>query len=183
MPLSNLRFLLALLFALPLFSQTPRAEIGVELGGIRETVLGEYPVSGGGRVTVHLWRLIDAEAEVNRIPIGGGVALFPATQLLAGARVGRRFGRFGIYGKARPGVMRFDANLYTPNLNARPALDVGGVLEAYSSRHLAFRMDFGDTAVWYGRDISIPLISEPGPDVVPGTRHQLQWSMGLSVWF
>lgn len=178
----RLNLLLALAFAAVAFSQTPHAEIGVEFGGIRETVLGEYPVAGGGRFTIHAFRFIDAEAEVNRIPIGGAVALFPATQFLAGARVGRRFGRLGIYGKVRPGVMRFDANLYAPNLHSRPALDAGGVLEFYSSRHLAFRMDFGNTVVWYGRDVSIPAISAPGPGVVPGIRHQLQWSMGLSVW-
>ena len=79
--------------------------------------------------------------------------------------------------------MRYDANAYVPNLGTRPALDLGGVLEFYSSRHFAGRMDFGDTTVWYGSDIVIPPISGPGPNVVPGTRHQLQWSLGVSVWF
>ena len=165
------------------FCQTPRAEIGFQLSGIRENVLGEYPVGGGGRVTVHVVHFVDAEAEVNRFPIGGGTALFPATQAIFGARVGQRFGPIGIYGKLRPGFMRFDANGRVQNLGVRPALDFGGVLEFYSRRHIAGRFDLGDTAVWYGSDTVIPPISSPGPNVIPGTRHQFQWSFGFSIWF
>ena len=165
------------------FSQTPRAEIGVQLGGIRENVLGEYPVGGGGRVTVHVVHVFDAEAEINRFPIGGGTALFPATQALFGARVGYRFGPIGFYGKLRPGFMRFDSNPRVPSLGIRPALDFGGVLEFYSRRHIAGRLDLGDTVVWYGSDTVIPPISRPGPNVNTGTRHQPQWSFGFSIWF
>jgi hypothetical protein len=101
----------------------PRAEIGVQLSGIRETVFGEYPVGGGGRVTVHAFHFVDAEAEINRYPIGGAAALFPATQATFGARVGQRLGPFGLYGNLRPGFMRFDANARIPNLGTRAALD------------------------------------------------------------
>ena len=62
-----------------------------------------------------------------------------------GARVGRRLGPFGIYGKLRPGFIRFDRNLYDPKLGTQPALDAGGILELYSSRHVAGRFDLGDT--------------------------------------
>jgi hypothetical protein len=165
------------------FSQTPRAEIGLQLSGIRETVLGEYPLSGGGRVTVHVFRFVDAEAEINRFPVGGGVALFPATQAIFGARAGRRFGPIGVYGKLRPGLMRFDANDRVQNLAVRPAFDFGGVLAFYSRRHIAGRLDLGDTVVWYGSDTIVPPISKPGPSVILGTRHQLQWSLGVSIWF
>jgi hypothetical protein len=165
------------------FSQTPRAEIGVQLSGIRENALGEYPVGAGGRVTVHVIHFVDAEAEINRFPIGGGTALFPATQAIFGARVGQRFGPIGIYGKLRPGFMRFDANVRVQNLGVRPVLDFGGVLELYSRRRIAVRFDLGDTAVWYGRDTVIPPISSPGPSIILGTRHQLKWSFGFSFWF
>jgi hypothetical protein len=163
--------------------QTPRAEIGVQLSGLRETVLGEYPVGGGGRVTVHAYRFLDAEAEINRFPIGGGGALFPATQFVFGARIGHRFGPLGLYGKVRPGFMHFDPNAYVPDLHTRPALDAGCVLEFYARRHFAGRIDLGDSIVWYGSGVAIPPISAPGPNVTPGTRHQLQWSFGVSAWF
>ena len=178
--------ILALALALSLAgadSEHPRREIGVLLGGIQEHVLGEYPVIGGGRASVHIFRLIDAEAEVSRYPLGGGTSLFPATQGLFGVRAGRRFGGLGVYAKLRPGFMRFHANLYVPNLGTRPAVDAGGIIEFYSRRHLAARIDFGDTVVWYGRDIVIPPISGIGGNVVPRTRHQFQWGLGISVWF
>ena len=160
-----------------------RFEIGVQIGGIQEHVLGEYPVTAGGRATVQVFRFLDAEAEVNRYPIGGAVSLFPATQALFGVRAGRRFGGIGLYGKVRPGFMRFDTNAYVPELHTRAALDVGGIIEFYSRRHVAARIDFGDTAVWYGTGIVIPPISGIGGNVIPGTRHQFYWNLGVSVWF
>jgi hypothetical protein len=164
---------LSLLLILPLvgadFDQ-PRVEAGVLLGGIKEPALGEYPVIAGGRITIRAWRLLDGEAEVSRYPIGGSASNYPATIALFGARAGRRFGNLGLYGKVRPGFISFDSNLNRPSLGTRPALNAGGILEFYSTRHLAARFDLGDTVVWYGRQ-------------GPGTRHQLQWSVGVSAWF
>lgn len=164
-------------------AQTPRVEVGVQLGTIDEKVLGEKPVVAGGRVTVHAVGPVDAEVEVNRFPVGGAAALFPATQALFGARIGRRVGGIGVYGKVRPGLTRFDVNAYVPSLGTRPTLDVGGVIEFYSRRHFAARLDFGDTVVFFGKSITIPSIAQPGPGVVPGTRHHLQASAGISLWF
>ena len=161
----------------------PRVEVGVVLGGLREGVLREYPVVGGGRVSIHTWRFLDAEVEVNRFPIGGAASSYPATQALFGLRAGRRIGNLGVYGKLRPRFISFDSNQYVPALGRRAALDAGGILELYSRHHIAGRMDFGDTVVWYGKDLVIPSISGVGGSVTAGTRHQLQWSVGLSVWF
>lgn len=179
----RLIFLLVFL-ALPLAAddfEQPKVEVGVLLGGIKEPVLGEYPVVAGGRVSVHVFRFMDAEAEVSRHPIGGAVSLYPATQVMMGARAGRRFGMIGLYGKVRPGFMQFDTNAYVPRLGTQAALDAGGILEFYSRRHVAMRVDFGDTVVWYGRDITIPQSS--GTGMIPGVRHQFQWSIGVSAWF
>ena len=180
------RLLLACAFALSLSAgelDQPRAEAGVVLGGLREGVFREYPVVGGGRVSVHTFRFVDAEVEVNRFPIGGAASSFPATQTLFGIRAGRRIGNLGVYGKLRPGFISFDANPYVPALGRRAALDAGGILEVYSRHHVAGRLDLGDTVVWYGKDLVIPSISGVGGSVTAGTRHQLQWSVGLSVWF
>jgi hypothetical protein len=172
--------------ALPLAGadwQPPRFEAGVLVGGIQESVLGESPVIAGGRVAVRAWRYIGGEVELSRYPVGGATSLFPATQALFGARIGGRIGGIGLYGKVRPGFMRFDQNLYVPGLDTRAVLDLGGVLEFYSRRHLAARIDFGDTVTCYGSDIVIPPISGIGGDVIPGTRQQFQWSLGVSGWF
>ena len=176
-------FVGSLVWACGASAQTPRIELGLQLSGIRNGVLREYPLGGGGRITVHVFRFLDAEAEVNRFPIGGAISNYPATQVLAGTRLGKRFGPLGIYGKVRPGFMRFDENLYIRGLGMRPALDIGGVIEFYSRHYVAGRLDFGDTAVWYGNDTIVPPISGTGGNVVPNTRHQLQWSVGFSIWF
>lgn len=177
------RSVLLLLAATVVYAQTPRTEIGVQLSGIRETVFGEYSVGGGGRVTVHAFAFVDAEAEINRYPIGAAVALFPATEATFGVPVRRRWGSFGIYGNLRPGFMRFDANARIPDLGTRAALYWGGVLELYSRHHFAARFDLGDAVVWYGADTVVPPISAPGTGTIAGTRHQLQWSLGASLWF
>jgi hypothetical protein len=177
------RALVLFLSSIAAFSaQLPRVEAGIAIGGIRETTLGEYPVAAGGRASVRVLPFLSAELEFNRFPVGGAMALFPATQGLFGVRAGYRLGPLGVYGKLRPGFVRFDHNLYA-TLGTCPALDAGGVLELYSSRHVASRFDLGDTVVFYGTGVSIPAIATPGPPVIPGTRHQVQWSFGLSVWF
>jgi hypothetical protein len=181
-----LRFLLVGGFALCVSAgelDQPRVEGGVVLGGLREGVFREYPVLAGGRVSVHTFRFLDAEFEVNRYPIGGAASSYPATQALFGVRAGRRLGGLGIYGKLRPGFISFDANSYVPTLGRRATLDAGGVLELYSKHHVAGRLDLGDTVVWYGKNLVIPSISGVGGSVIAGTRHQLQWSLGLSLWF
>jgi hypothetical protein len=163
-------------------SPSPRIEAGVQLSIIDQPALHEKPLAGGGRFTVKLFRFVDAEAEINRYPIGGAISVFPATQALIGARVGYRLGPIGLFAKARPGFMRFDENAYAPRLGTRANLDIGGILELYSTRHVAVRMDFGDTVIFYGRE---PMLSPVGGGIVPqpGTRHQLQASFGISAWF
>ena len=88
--------------------------------------------------------------------------------MLIGARGGYRAGPFGIFAKLRPGFVAFDETQYGPQLGKRPALDVGGILEIYSSYHVAVRIDYGDAVVWYGPR---------------GTHHQLQGSFGVSFWY
>ena len=163
----------------------PRVEAGVTIGGLKENVLHEYPVIAGSRASVRLLPYVAGEVEINRFPVGGGQSTYPATQVLFGARTGFQIlGGIGLYAKIRPGIIAFDPNLYVPDLRRRAALDIGGVIEFYSRRHLAVRFDCGDTMVFYGNDVAIPNLAVPGtPLTVPGTRHQLQWGFGVSVWF
>jgi hypothetical protein len=62
-------------------------------------------------------------------------------------------------------------------------LGFGGILEFYSRRHIAARIDLGDTVVWYDSGIVIPAILGVGGSVVPGKPNQLPWNIGVSVWF
>jgi hypothetical protein len=150
-------------------AQTPRVEAGVQIGAVDErAALREKPAIAGGRVTVHVTGFVDAEAEIDRFPIGGGAAQHPGTEILAGARAGYRAGPIGTFATLRPGFVGFDSNLNAPALGNRPALNFGGALGYDSTRHIFARIDFGDLIVWY----------PPG-----GARHQFQGTFGMGVWF
>ncbi len=89
-----------------------------------------------------------------------------------GVKIGKRFNKWGIFGKARPGVMTstlgdFDIVLVgipttSPSSINPPifdfvekrlttfALDVGGVVEFYPTKRIITRLDFGSTIIHYG---------------------------------
>jgi len=82
-------------------------------------------------------------------------------QVLAGVRAGVRKGRFGIFGKLRPGIQRYsttegDAVTFKNTPFTDFALDTGGVIEFYGARHSVLRFDAGNTNIHYrSRDIVI----------------------------
>lgn len=80
--------------------------------------------------------------------------------LLVGAKAGIRRGRFGLFGKVRPGFISTAHDLQGDTLNldtgrdaprigrvTERALDLGGVAEYYPSPHWLVRWDMGDTMV------------------------------------
>ena len=88
------------------------------------------------------------------------------TEGLAGVKVGKRFEKWGVFAKARPGVVSFSQGTF----DVRPpitfplipvqfelsrlttfAMDVGGVVEFYHSKRIVTRFDFGDTIVHFKR--------------------------------
>ena len=78
---------------------------------------------------------------------------------VAGAKLGISRERFGAYAKVRPGVLRFshavaDTPAFTATGKFQPvtqfAIDMGGVLEFYPSRHLVVRADLSDLTIHYG---------------------------------
>jgi hypothetical protein len=97
-----------------------------------------------------------------------------------GVKIGKRFNKWGIFGKARPGVMssskgKFDLvvigipttsppSLSFPSLDfvekrlTTFAMDVGGVVEFYPTKRIITRLDFGSTIIHYGpRTINFPV--------------------------
>lgn len=177
-----MKAMVAFLIALAAYAQDmpPRVEAGVHLSTIEESDLHEKPLGGGGRFTLRLTRLISLDTEVNRYPIGGTVAVFPLTQVLAGARVGVVLGSMGIFGKIRPGFSRYDVTAYQPGIGTKPNLDIGGVIEFYSHRHVGARFDVGRTVVFYGNG---PVRTAMSPDpITMGTRGLVQASMGVFAW-
>ena len=150
----------------------------------------------GGRFTFNLNDNIAFEAEGNyytrlQFAFTQGGHMFQAQ---FGGKVGKRFDRWGVFGKARPGFVGFTRVVEFPPVGvpaplsfARkiyPSLDVGGVVEFYISPRWMTRFDVGDTIIRYS-EIFIP--SAGGfPTIIfqpKGTRHNLQVSSGFAFRF
>jgi hypothetical protein len=150
----------------------------------------------GGRFTFNLTDNIAFEAEGNyftrllfSFPHGGHMF-----QGQFGGKVGKRFDRWGLFGKARPGFVGFTRVLESPGIQTPgpnffihkyyPSLDVGGVVEFYVSPRWMARFDVGDTIIRYS-EISLPSING-FPTIVfqqKATRHNLQVSSGFAFRF
>jgi hypothetical protein len=164
----------------------------------------------GGRLTYNLTRNLALEAEGNFFPRNkrlrfrdGGRAI----QGLFGIKLGKRYRSFGIYGKARPGLISFsqgNVEFIPTTLTVDPsapfnfrterlthfALDIGGVLEFYPSRRVFTRIDMGDTIIRLGETRVNNLAIDAAnqfiivPSTVPGdTRHNFQFSAGVGFRF
>lgn len=146
----------------------------------------------GGRVTFNLTESIAFEAEGNyftreqfSFPEGGKMY-----QGQFGGKIGKRFDKWGVFGKARPGFVGFSQVLQSP-LGVQigpltfvrrlyPSLDVGGVVEFYVSPRWMARFDVGDTIIRYS-EIRFP--GAPSFTVPSVTRHNLQVSSGIGFRF
>ena len=150
----------------------------------------------GGRFTFNLTDNIAFEAEGNYFPrllstFTQGGHLY---QGQFGGKVGKRFDRFGVFGKARPGFVGFTRVIEFPGFNeplpirfvrkVYPSLDVGGVIEFYISPRWMTRFDVGDTVIRYD-EVVIPSVGEfPAVVIQPkATRHNLQVSSGIGFRF
>jgi len=196
----------------------PRFEIGAQFSSltIREPSFSNdfrTEPGFGGRVTFNFNAYLAAEAQVDFYPndsrrgnvFSGG----RTTTGLFGVKVGKRFERFGVFGKARPGFVRFgrsltgftlDPNSGSPFTAVLPefrgrtefATDIGGVLEFYPTRRIVTRFDIGDTIIRYReRTVNFPFLNPgPPPTLTPGTfiqlsdtRHNFQFSAGIGFRF
>ena len=138
----------------------------------------------GGRLGYNLTDYLALEGEFNYFPQERNRSKANALQGLFGAKAGWRGERVGVFGKARPGFLRYEEPVVCvtapcPNpVLTEFALDLGGVLEFYPSRNLVTRFDVGDTLL-RGERITgtFPLVRK---DVF---RHNLQVSAGVGFRF
>lgn len=153
----------------------------------------------GGRFTYNLTDYLAVEAEGNFLPqkdtFEGRI-----TQAQFGVKAGKRFRKFGVFAKARPGFVSF-GETFTVERSTNPgdvffpfifdterrthfSFDVGGVLEFYPSRKIVTRFDAGDTIIRYGErnDLDFnrpdPLFKRPAE-----TRHNFQFTAGVGFRF
>ncbi len=160
----------------------------------------------GGRFTFNLADSIGLESVINYFPTSEGVAAGATGRILQGqfgVKAGKRFKRFGIFGKARPGFVSFDRSVNL--VGTRPfnfggftfieglfetgrrtffANDLGGVLEFYPSRRWVMRFDVGDTMIHYGeRSIRTIFVNPTFVTAPPEKRHNFQFTSGFSFRF
>lgn len=178
-------------------TQSPRG------AGVAAVGRGKTEAGFGGRFTFNLSKHVALEAEGNFFPhedftdfSTGGRML----QGLFGVKAGRRFGRFGIFAKARPGFAHFSSvftqigtttfdvsgqpvtfPIFGPKRKTYFSMDLGGVLEFYPSRRVLTRIDVGDTIIHYPSASSFPF----SVSLVPASRtsHNLQVSVGVGLRF
>ncbi len=178
----------------------------------RVTKIRQYESGLGVRLTYNFSRSLAVEGEFNFIPglptlddrstSGEPVDLsLPGgkkAQFLAGVKYGVRRERWGVFGKVRPGVIRFSAYpkivgrfvatnpkggqpldiliFQTENPATFFNVDIGGVFEYYPSKRTIIRFDVGDTIIRYNAQ-------EPKEINPSFRRHNLQMSLGFGFRF
>lgn len=190
----------------------PKVEVGAQFSSLSITppnAFGTENATGfGGRVTYNLNDHVAVEAEDNFYPtstsrtyVTGGTA----EQMQFGLKVGKRFEKFGVFAKVRPGFISFGeaqrvtqlpvatgniidiVNVFTDERKTHFTTDVGGVLELYPSRRVLVRFDFGDTLIRYGEHDEAGPVFLGSPDTifrVPAEiKHNFQFTGGVSYRF
>jgi len=158
----------------------------------------------GGRFTYNLTRHVALEAETNifsRPEFDGFDGDDTIVQGQFGVKAGKRFKKFGLFAKARPGFISVGDILFatttTININGQPTvvptldtrrqnfftMDVGGVLEFYPSRRILVRFDAGDTMINTGDVRTVPLFLPPTAPPQQRTTHNFQFSSGVAFRF
>lgn len=175
--------------------------------------IGRWTPGLGGRGVYNLTSYWSIEGEMNIFPrdnaINGRIL-----EGLVGTKYGPRRKRAGLFGKVRPGLLHMSKSLsscgfasltdircVTERTRNDFALDVGGVLELYSTRRWLVRFDMGDTVQFFRgnknvefftftpvsrisvRSVKIAQSSQDMFDERPHTFHNLQFSAGVSFRF
>lgn len=175
--------------------ELPRFEIGAQFSSLNRDF--DNRNGFGGRFTYNINRYVAAEAETNFYP--GETFEGRGVQFVAGIKAGKRFSKFGIFGKARPGFLylsqgknEFSGTDIT-NFNVRRvgrtdfALDLGGVLEFYPTKNIITRFDAGDTIVRSGSQKFVAFFDQNGKPTFfsfsGSTRQYFQFTAGIGFRF
>jgi hypothetical protein len=186
----------------------PRSNSGFPFAGSQFDEGSQAEAGFGARLGYNVTDAFALEAEGNFYPrrsfdFGGAVGGYPS-QMQFGAKLGRRFQRFGFFAKARPGFVSFSgvstiSATETVTFNGTPfvfpvafdrsrrtyfSMDLGGVVEFYHSRRWLTRFDLGDTMIRYGKRESTEVLPAGASRALPAElRHSLQFTAGLGLRF
>ncbi|HEV2799804.1 MAG TPA: outer membrane beta-barrel protein [Pyrinomonadaceae bacterium] len=183
----------------------PKLELGVQFSSLTMSEnSGSTEAGFGGRITYNLTDNVAVETQFDFFPDNERFRGFRnggrIVQGLFGVKAGKRFEKFGIYGKARPGFTSFSAGRedivilspppntvfgFEPHRETHFSTDVGAVLEFYPTRRIVTRLDAGDTIIRYGRT-NTTFFTDTGTQTfaIPGEiRHNFQFSAGIGFRF
>jgi len=157
----------------------------------------------GGRFGYNLNRALSLEAEGNYFPRWNRFGPERKAQFFAGIKAGIRKEMFGVFAKARPGLMHFASislhencsiSTITPApgtlapINCVPlkqtnfAFDLGGVVEYYPTERTIIRFDAGDTIIHF-RKMGPTQLFNYSVFTPAATTHNFQCSLGFSIRF
>ena len=165
--------------ALSQTQELPKFEVAAEFTTLeRDDASGSRTEPGvGGRFTYNLNKVFSLEAAGYYFPKrcffcrnAGRI-----TEGLAGVKAGKRFEKWGVFAKARPGVVSFSEGTFDVFPGTGPgfpiafersrlstfAMDVGGVVEFYPSKRIVTRFDAGDTIIHFNRRTSNTVLFNP----------------------
>ena len=175
----------------PLFSA-----MAVAREGDNDGVRTEFGV--GGYASYKIYKVFYADGDLLFFPrdtsSSGAHDGGEIVQGLFGVKGGIRRNHFGFFGKARPGFHSYSraltsitaggsagfVNGYGRSTNL--VLDLGGIIEFYPAEHGTFRLEIGDTHVYFGtRNVNVDgtNFSVSGGDV----RHTIQCMVGYGWRF
>jgi hypothetical protein len=201
--------IIVLLVQLEAFAQSaelPKFEVAAEFTTLEREAFDRRTEPGlGGRFTYNLNEVFSLEAAGYFFPKqcfscrNNGRMI----QAVGGVKVGKRFEKWGIFAKARPGVVSFTEG-ETNIVPAGPtgfelqrnhvtsfAADIGGVVEFYPSKRIVTRFDAGDTIIHFTRRTTNDFIFNPvtntfviGPITRPArTSHNFQFMASVGFRF
>lgn len=196
--------------ALPQTQDPPKFEVAAEFTTFERGSFFDHRTEPGlgGRFTYNLNKTFALEAAGYFFPKqcfnceNNGRVL----QTVGGVKVGKRFEKWGIFGKVRPGIVSFsdgERNLsptgppllspfeVTFNRVTSFATDIGGVVEFYPSKRIVTRFDAGDTIIYFTRRTTndfrfnpITNLFEIGPVTRPArTTHSFQFVASVGFRF
>ena len=196
-------------------NEVPKFEVGIHFTSITkpDSSSSSTEAGVGGRFTFNLNRSVALEAEGNLFPhscnfCGGNLGDNSGIikQGLFGVKAGKRFEKWGIFAKARPGIVTFGQGntIYTITGTGTSAVvgvrrvgeshfaaDLGGVVELYPFKRIFTRLDASDVLIHYPSRQRNFLSFDPvtnSPTLIPfttrsETRHNFQFSAGVGFRF
>jgi hypothetical protein len=153
-------------------NDTPKVDVGAHFVVSRLRDLDDTNLGVGGRISYNFTDNIAVEGELTYFPQDLGTIATSSYQGLFGVKTGWRSEKAGIFGKIRPGFMRFD-RLAPALTSTQLAVDIGGVVELYPFRRSVVRFDIGDTIINFGT----------GLVATPFVSHNLQFGVGYGFRF